>query len=119
MRALLILTALLLQGCAYKVRLSSQPTPAEVRLPDGTIVLTPVDVKLRWAPFNTQRVVVRAPGYRTLRLDLRTDEIRFGRYISQTAFRSGTLSGDSRGHVRFVLVPQHGVVGTWDPSEVP
>jgi hypothetical protein len=111
---------LLCTGCAYRVTLASLPEPAEIDLPGrrGTVV-TPTEVTLRYVPFGHQRVRVRAPGYRVLEVDLRRTEIRLGRYFSDSLWRPATLAGGSRGTVRFVLVPEHGPVGTWEADEVP
>ncbi len=107
-------------GCAYKMQLNSAPSGAEVRLPDGSAVVTPTEeVTLRWAPFNRQPVTVLAAGYRPLTIDLRRHEIRFGHYIRDTLLRPRTLLGQSRGTVYLVLVPIHDHVGTWDADDVP
>ena len=115
----MLLGAALFGGCAYKVKLSSNPLAADVRLPDDTIVATPADVTLRYVPFGHQRIVITAPGYRVVEMDLRKTEIKLGRYITDAIFRPGTWLGNSRGQVHVVLVPNHGPVGTWDPAEVP
>lgn len=115
----------LLGGCAYRVRLTSTPSPAQVVLPErGPVaveesVATPTDVTFRWSPFNSQVVAVSAPGHRVLTVDLRAHEIKFTRYIGDLLFHPGAMfGGDPQGHVSFVLVPVHGPVGTWDPDEV-
>ena len=106
-------------GCAYKVALSSQPTPARVTLPgDQGSVITPAEVVFRWAPFNEQVIQVTADGYRPLEVDLRTHEIRMGRYLTDTLFRPATLFGQPRGEVRLMLVPDHGPIGTWTAEDV-
>ncbi|MEQ1504558.1 MAG: hypothetical protein ABMB14_20130 [Myxococcota bacterium] len=116
-----------LAGCAYKVTLTAEPTPTEIVLPDnlpdrlvvnGDRVVTPADVTLRWVPFGHQRVVVSAPGYRTLEVDLRREEIRWSRFLIGTLAHPATLSGRPRGEVRFVLVPDHGPAGTWTPDQI-
>ena len=96
-----MILGLLLVGCPYHVDLTASPTAAEVILPSGEIVTTPARVRLRWVPFGHQRVEVRAPDHRTLTVDLHTSEIGL------------------RHEVTFLLVPEHGPVGTWDPEEVP
>lgn len=111
--------AWLLAGCAYKVALSSVPTPVEVVLPDGRVVVTPVEVDLRWAPFGHQPIVARAVGYRPLELDLRRDEIRLGRLVGTTLGHPSTLWGRPRGEIRLLLVREHGPAGTWDPADLP
>lgn len=115
----LLLCALLASGCAYRVRLSSIPAPAEVQLPDGSVVVTPAEVQFRWVPFGRQVVRVHAPGYRLLVADLRKQEIRGHRYITDLVLRPATLTGAPRGNVGFVLVPLHGPAGTWEPEDVP
>ena len=121
-RAWLVPLLLLLgsPGCAYKVRLLTVPAGAEVRLPNGTSVVTPAEeIQLRWAPFNRQPVTVLAAGYRPMTIDLRKHEIRFGHYIRDTLLRPATLLGQTRGTVNLVLVPIHEHVGTWDAADVP
>ncbi|MBT3223629.1 MAG: hypothetical protein HN348_31545 [Proteobacteria bacterium] len=109
---------LLLSSCAYKVELLSRPPGASVELPNGQTVNTPTTAKLKWAPFNHQRVVVYAPGYRTLYLDLRKTELRMSHYVTDTLFRAKTLKGESRGEVEFLLIPLHGPAGTWNGDDV-
>ncbi len=114
------LCAALCTGCAYRVVLQATPTTAQVRLPNrGGTVVTPAEVRLRYVPFGNQKVLVSAPGYRPLSMDLRHTEIRMWRYVSDTLFHPATLAGASRGTVRFVLVPHHGPVGTWKEEDVP
>lgn len=110
---------LALLGCAYKVTLASIPTPATITLPDGSSVLTPATVRLRWAPFGHQRVTVESPDHRPLTVDLRDREIRLWHLIGTSVWRPGTLAGAPRGQIRFVLVPVHGPSGTWTEDEVP
>ena len=117
MRTLLL--APMLAGCAYRVTITSTPTPAEVVLPDGRTIVTPRTVKLRWVPFGQQRVTAYVPGHRPLEVDLRRTEIRWWRYVAQTFARPRTLGGASRGEVRLVLVPDHGPAGTWTAEEIP
>jgi len=119
MRLAWVLVALLTSGCAYKVKLNTNPLAANVTLPNGTTVVTPAEVTLRYAPFSRQRIVVSAPGYRVVEIDLRKTEIKFGRYITDALFRPRTWIGEHRGQINVVLVPNHGPVGTWDPTEVP
>ncbi len=109
----------LLGGCAYKVQLSSDPAAASVELPDGERLITPDIAVLRWRPFGRQEVRVSATGYRPVTIDLRDREIRWSRYVTDTLFRPATLAGAPRGDVRFVLVPEHGPVGTWSEDAVP
>lgn len=106
-------------GCAYTVTLTSDPTPAQVTLPDGRTVATPAEVTLRWAPFGHQRIVASAPRHRTLEVDLRRTEIRLHRFVGGTLAHPGTLLGEPRGEVRLVLAPEHGPAGTWNPEEIP
>ena len=114
-----MIAALMTSGCAYKVKLNSNPLAASVTLPDGTTVVTPADVTLRYVPFGHQRIVVSAPGYRVVEMDLRKSEIKLGRYITDALFRPRTWFDAHRVQISVVLVPNHGPVGTWDPAEVP
>jgi hypothetical protein len=104
-----------LTGCVYRVALTSVPMPAQVTLPSGEMVVTPVEVDLRWAPLRPQVLTVSAPGHRSVTVDLHRDEVRFGRLVATTLFRSSTWSGAPRGEVRVVLVPEHGPAGTAAP----
>jgi hypothetical protein len=117
--AAVLLAGGLSSGCAYRVTMSSTPAAATVQLPDGGRTVTPDEVVLRWRPFQSQVVQVSAPGYRTVAIDLRDREIRWSRYVTDTLFRPATLVGAPRGDVRFVLVPEHGPVGTWGEDDVP
>ncbi len=121
MRAWCLIAALLvLEGCAYKVQLTSAPTGADVRLPRSEApVRTPAEVTLRWMPFRKQIITVSAAGYRTVSFDLRRSEIRASRYVRDTVFRPVVFTGQARGRVSIVLVPAHGPTGTWRDDEVP
>lgn len=120
MRGALLLPLLLMTGgCAYKIKLNTNPLAANVALPDGTSVVTPAEVTFRYAPFGRQRIVISAPGYRVVEMDLRKTEIKLVRYISDALFRPRTWLGEARGQLNIVLVPNHGPVGTWDPAQVP
>lgn len=111
---------LLATACAYKVTLTSQPSPVEVRLPDGSTVITPTEVVFRWAPFGHQRIVATSTGLRPLALDLRDREIRWWRLVGTTVWRPATIvSGRPRGEVHLVLIPEHGPSGTWAEDDVP
>jgi hypothetical protein len=108
-----------LAGCAYTVALTSTPMPARVALPDGRIVATPTEARLRWAPFGHQVVTATAPGYRPLTVDLRRDEVTLGRWVATSVFRPATWFGAPRGEVRLVLVEEHGPAGTWGGEAAP
>ena len=115
----MMMCVLLLQGCAYKVAISSVPAGAEVLLPDGSTITTPGETVLRWAPFNKQSVTVLAAGYRPITVDLRRSELRAGRIARDSLLRPATLAGAPRGYLSVILVPEHGAVGTWTEDEVP
>lgn len=118
--ALLAMILWLVGGCAYRVRMSSIPSPAEVTLPTGETVTTPVEHTFRWVPFGRQIVEVRAPGYRVMVVDLRRHEIRGFRYVLDPFLRPGVVYGQTpRANVGFVLVPLHGPAGTWAPEDAP
>lgn len=108
-----------LAGCAYTVSLTSTPMPVRVALPDGTVVATPAEARLRWVPYGHQVVVATAPGYRRLEVDLRRDEVTLGRWMATTVFRPATWLGAPRGEVRLVLVEDHGPAGTWGEGGAP
>ena len=117
--ATLLLCLVCGSGCAYKMKLASNPAGAEVTLPSGETVVTPTVVKLRWAPFGKQVVIARAAGFRPLEIDLRQEEIRASHYVRDGVFRPKTWLGAPRGEVSLILVPEHGPVGTWSPEDVP
>ena len=108
-----IAAVLLTSGCAYHLKLETEPAGAQVLLPDGSVVTTPTETTLKWGPFSRQEVVASAPGYRTLTVDLRRTEVRFGKYIRDAIFRPSTLQGAPRGQVELVLIPEHDPAGTW------
>lgn len=103
-----------LAGCGYRVVLTSVPQVAEVVLPNGEALTTPCEAVFRWTPYRPQWVTVRAPGHRELRLDLSKAEIKAYRFLGGTIAHPATLWGRPRGEVKFLLVPEHGPVGTWD-----
>jgi hypothetical protein len=87
---------LALAACVHTVAVTSDPTPAELTLPDGTLVVTPAEIEVPWTPFRPWTVIARAPGRRPLTLDVkrRDDELRL------------------------LLVREHGPAGTWTEEEV-
>ena len=113
--------ALLLASCTWRVQILSGPVPAEVMLPNEDRVVTPSVVKLRWVPFGKQWITVSAKGYRPIEANLRRDEVRWLRYVGTTA-RGGRQYGEeegARGEIRYMLVPDHGPVGTWTAEDIP
>ncbi len=118
MRALLAFL-LLSGGCAYRVQLESTPAGAQLLLPDGTVTTTPAETTVKWKPFHRQQVTAAAPGYRTLTVDLRRAEVRWGHYLRDAIFRPKTYTGAPRGQVELVLVPEHDPAGTWTADEIP
>lgn len=105
-------------GCGYTVQMSSQPLGAYVELPNGETVITPQTVTLKVAPFGKQVVRVSAPGYRTLEVDLRKGEVTLPRYFGDVLFHPGAVLGyETRGEIVFVMVADHGPVGTWSEEE--
>lgn len=117
-RVLSALAWLSCASCGYRLVLGSQP-PATVLLPDGSLVSTPAEVRLRYVPFGHQRVVASADGYRSCEIDLREDAIRLLPMVIGTLAHPATLAGRPRTEVRIVLVPEHGPSGTWTPEEIP
>jgi hypothetical protein len=107
------------QGCAYTMRLASSPGSAEITLPDGKVVVTPTTQTFVLRPFGHQWIEVRAPGYRTMRVDVRRRQVRTLRYVTDSIMHPSMVMGANRGDIRFVLVPDHGGVGSWDVTEVP
>jgi hypothetical protein len=61
-RALLAALLVSSTGCAYTVRLLANPEGARVRLPDGTSVVTPTEVRFRWTARERQVLFVEADG---------------------------------------------------------
>jgi hypothetical protein len=107
-----------LSGCAYRLQMDSRPSGAQVTLPSDEIVSTPEVVPLVWVPFGHQRVTVSAPGYRTFVVDLRKQEITAWHVVGDLlAVRRLVSPGAPDGRVEFVLVPDHGPAGTWNPAE--
>jgi hypothetical protein len=108
------------------MRIASDPPGAEVRLPDNHVVSTPSIVKVHYTFFTPAPIVVTAPGYRTMSYDLRhrpgfgQPEISVWRVALYpiwhpfAAFRKEPLR-----RLEFVMVPEHGPAGTWEPSSVP
>lgn len=105
-------------GCGYRLTLNSQPAGAQLLLPDGEVLTTPTETTLRWRPFDRQRVVASAPGYRTLTVDLRRTEVRWGRYLRDAIFRPKTWRGAARGEIELILIPEHDPAGTWTADEI-
>ena len=110
---------MLLGGCAYRVALSSQPTPVQVMLPDGTTVVTPSEVVVRWRPYGHQRITASSTGMRPVTVDVREREVRLWRFVGTTLAHPDTLWGRPRGEVHLVLIPEHGPAGTWAEDDVP
>ncbi|MCB9793121.1 MAG: PEGA domain-containing protein [Alphaproteobacteria bacterium] len=128
-RAPLLLLALALQGCiVHRVRVESEPPGAVVRVDGKVRGVTPVEFTVPWTPPLTKKYNVRVslPGYRSaeamreawyLPSPLRR-QVRMWRYLLHP-FRWGQILGRTpRTTVRYVLVPEHGPAGTWEPEDV-
>lgn len=102
--ALVASLALCASGCAYTVRLLSAPTGAVVLLPDGAETTTPTEA--RFVRGERQLVRVEATGYLPLVVDMNRTEGRLLRYIGGVLFQKGGRE------VTFVLIEEHGPVGT-------
>ena len=112
--------ALGLSGCAYKVHVIAIPEGASIRLPNGRNVLLPSDVKLKWAPFMAQRVVISAPGFRPLEINMQRRVIRGTDLLFDPVFRPRVVFGKAaRREVQYILVPEHDESGTWSAEDVP
>lgn len=116
----------LLLGCTWRMRVESTPVGAEVRLPDNRVVSTPSIVKVRYSFFKKAPITVSAPGYRPLSFDLMhrkgtgQAEINVWRVALYPLWHPlAALKEDPIRRMEFVLVPEHGPSGTWDPSVVP
>ena len=94
-----VLALLLAAGCSHRIRVRSQPSTADIVLPDGRRLLTPAQFRLKRTPFKEQLAEVTAVGFRPMIIDLR---------------RTGP-SGD----IYVVLVPEHGPAGSWTESDTP
>lgn len=107
-----------LSGCAYHVRIESAPAAATVSLPNGDRVVTPETVRFFWYPFAHQRVVVSAPGYRTVEMDLgrRGGEVTFWHVLRARMRVFRNLGERTAQRVEVVLIPEHGPSGTWTPE---
>ena len=94
-----VLVLVLMAACSTRVRIRSQPTPADILLPDGRRMLTPTQIVVRKVPFKPQLAEVSAVGYRTMVIDLRR-------------------TGPKR-DIFLVLVPEHGPAGSWSEEQAP
>lgn len=103
------LTSGLSSGCAYTVRLLSEPDGARVHLPDGVVVTTPGQVQLRTTPFRAYPVLVELPGYRALEVDLQRTHGRALVFVEAAV----TQGGDRE--VTFLLEPVHPPPGGTEP----
>ncbi len=101
------------EGCAYSVRLLSQPEGASVLLPDGSGTVTPGQARFRYRAGGHQIVRVEAEGYRPLVVDMQRTEGPILRYIGGAIFQKGGRE------VTFVLEPDRPPVGTAEPSAPP
>lgn len=111
-RVLLAIAVGIAGGCRYRVQVDVKPSPAVLELPDGRQAIAPGVIDVRWAPWNRQILRASAVGHRPVVVDLRKEEVRFGRFIRR-GFRS------PRGRVELILVPEHGPTGTWTQDDVP
>ena len=103
-RLALLLLVLGVGGCAYTVRLLSDPVGATVLLPDGREVVTPAEATFRSG--TRQLVRVEAVGHRALVVDMQKTEGNVLRQIGGALFTRGGRE------VTFVLVPEHPPVGS-------
>jgi hypothetical protein len=110
-------------GCVWRLQIASQPTGAEITLPDGRRVTTPADVQVPFSLVKPAPLVASAPGYRTLKLDLTRRvgpglaEINLVRLVTWRLTHP-IASADPGRRMELRLVPEHGPSGTWGLEQV-
>lgn len=95
----MILLAVALVGCTYRVTVDSDPPGALMTLRDGRTVVLPEEVRFHAVPFTRRVVTVTAPGYRTAEVD------------------TSAYLGRPR-EVEVLLVREHGPAGTWTAEQI-
>lgn len=94
-------------ACApYKVRLLSEPVGATVWLQDGTEATTPTERTFAVTPFRRQTLLVEAPGYRALPVNMQRTEGQLLRLWGASMFQRGGRE------ITFVLIEDRPLVGS-------
>ena len=110
---MIVLLALLLGGCGYRVALTSSPPGASVELPDGRRAVTPSTVRVPWKPFAPPTLCVRAPGYRAAPVTPQREVMRPLRLLTAPLAMPARLVGiRPHAEVEVILVPTHGLPGS-------
>jgi hypothetical protein len=114
------LCCVLFVGCAYKVDVTSVPPGALVSGPREQVISTPGTLRVSAAPLVRQRLYATSPGYRDMAIDLRYRSASRPEYLRTLLSRPALALGFKRyRQVELVLVPDHGLVGSWDLTDVP
>lgn len=113
-----VLLALLCNGCALRVGVTSAVNGTRLTLPDGTRMDTPTFVKVPYRPFGKFRVEVSADGYRSYLVDLQRRQVRAVAFIERPFW---WVKPKDRAHLSVMLHPvqDHGPAGSWSIEDVP
>lgn len=115
MRTLSLVSALLLSGCTYTLQMRSEAPGARVEGLEGGAVSLPTEVKVPIGPWVRRKVVVSAPSYRPVELDLGSRTQR----AADLGFFAVLLPWRPRkAELDVVLVKEHGPSGTWTAEEL-
>ena len=100
-----------LTGCTKQMIVHASPVEAVIELPDGEILLTPTAVSIGLRPFVSYPVLISAPGYRPLVVDLAAEQSVWSLFGSRSKLKSGHNLGDQQPDLTVVLIPTHPPVG--------
>ena len=100
-----------LTGCTKQMIVHASPVEAVIELPDGEVLLTPTIVSIGLRPFVSYPVLISAPGYRSVVVDLAAEQSLWSLLGTRSAIVSDHNIGAQQPDLTVVLIPTHPPVG--------
>lgn len=117
--ASLLLGLGLMQGCAHRVAIHTEPPGATIKVGRKVIGPAPQEVRFWWWPGRPMRVRVEKRGYRPLVIEA-SDTVHARSFLRDFfTFHYKRMVGlTPRASVNVLLIRDHGPAGTWTPDDV-
>lgn len=100
-----------LTGCTKQMIVHASPVEAVIELPDGEVLLTPTAVSVGLRPFASYPVLISAPGYRPMVVDLAAEQSVWSLFGSRAKLKSDHNLGAQQPDLTVVLIRMHPPVG--------